>query len=372
MATPAAAIVKAGPMAELPPPLQRLSIAAWMRENLFSGWRSTLVTLLLGGILLIVVPPAIQWALIDAVWYAADSSACRAAAGACWAVIPEKHRVMFFGLYPYEEHWRPALALLLYIAGLAISGWSRTWRMSILLPLWTALPAAVLTLMLGGVFGMPYVDTSQWGGLPLTMVIFTGTIVLGMPVAMLLALGRRARMPVIRVLSVFMIEFVRGVPLVTILFTAAVIFPLFLPPGFDTDKMVRIVVGMAIFFGCYQAEVIRGGLQAIPKGQYEAADSLGLGYWGKTRKIVLPQALRIVIPGLMNHIISAFKNSTLVIIVGLFDFLNATGAAVSDPEWINYYTEAYLFVALVYFLGAYALSRYSHHLERRLSLGRQY
>jgi general L-amino acid transport system permease protein len=178
-------------------------------------------------------------------------------------------------------------------------------------------------------------------------------------------------LPVIKTICVIFIEGVRAVPLVTVLFCAAVVFPLLLPPGITIDKLVRVIIGMGIFFACFQAEVIRGGLQAIPRGQYEAADSLGLRYWQKTRKIILPQAIRIVIPGLMNHVISSFKNSTYVIIVGLFDILNATSAAVADPNWIAYYTEAYLFVAFVYFLGAFALSRYSQFLEQRFGEGRR-
>ena len=357
---------------DLPPPVERIGALRWMRDNLFNNTWNALLTIVSVVALLYFIPPILAWAFVDSVWYTEDSSVCRQATGACWAVITEKHRVIFFGLYPYEEHWRALLALILYVGTIVLSGWRRMWNLKILVPLWIFTVVAILTLMVGGVFGLEYVSTNQWGGLPLTMVIFTGMMVIGMPMAVLLALGRRSEMPVVKVLSVMLIELLRGVPLVTVLFTAAVVFPLVLPDGVDIDKMIRVVIGMGIFIGCHQAEVIRGGLQAIPKGQYEAAASIGLGYWRTTGKIILPQALRIVIPGLMNHVISAFKNSTLVIIVGLFDLLNATGVAVADPLWINYYTEGYLFVAMVYFCGTFTLSRYSQHLERWLAEGRRY
>ncbi|MBI4184932.1 MAG: amino acid ABC transporter permease [Proteobacteria bacterium] len=372
--SPAAALAerRARARAALPPPVERVGALRWMRDNLFSSLANTLLTLLTVAALALVVPPILMWAFVGSVWYPPDPEVCRAATGACWAVIVEKHRVMFFGLYPYAEHWRPFLAVILYVVAVALTCWRRCWSWQVLVPLWAASLAAIVVLMLGGIFGLTVIDTGQWGGVPLTMVVFTATVTLGLPLGVVLALGRRSEMPVIRLLSVLFIEFIRAVPLVTILFCAAVVFPLFLPPGWNVDKMVRVLIGMGIFYGCYFAEVIRGGLQAIPRGQYEAAASLGLSYWRTTRKIILPQALRIVIPGLMNHIISAFKNSTLVIIVGLFDLLNATGAAVADPLWIRYYTEGYLFVAAVYFVGAFALSKYSQQLERWLAEGRRY
>ena len=357
---------------EPPPPVERIGLLRWLRDNLFSSVPNAIISVLGTVALAVTVPRVVDWVLIDSVWYTDDSAACRAAAGACWAVIAEKHRVMFFGLYPFEEHWRPFLALLIYVGTLGVSAIPRFWRWKFLLPLWIVATTSIITLMFGGVLGMRALETNDWGGLPLTMVVFTGTMVIGSPIAVVLALGRRSDLPVVKTICVIFIEGVRAVPLVTVLFCAAVVFPLFFPPGITIDKLMRVVVAMGIFFGCFQAEVIRGGLQAIPRGQYEAANSLGLSYWQTTRKIILPQAIRIVIPGLMNHVISSFKNSTYVIIVGLFDILNATSASVADPNWIAYYTEAYLFVAFVYFLGAFALSRYGQFLERRFGEGRRY
>ena len=357
---------------EPPPPVERIGLLRLLRDNLFSSVPNAIISVLGIVALAVTVPRVVDWVLIDSVWYTDDSAACRAAAGACWAVIAEKHRIMFFGLYPFEEHWRPFLALLIYVGTLGVSAIPRFWRWRFLLPLWIAATTAIVTLMLGGVLGLRALETNDWGGLPLTMMVFTGTMVIASPIAVLLALGRRSDLPVVKTICVIFIEGVRAVPLVTVLFCAAVVFPLFFPPGITIDKLMRVIVAMGIFFGCFQAEVIRGGLQAIPRGQYEAANSLGLSYWQTTRKIILPQAIRIVIPGLMNHVISSFKNSTYVIIVGLFDILNATSASVADPNWIAYYTEAYLFVAFVYFLGAFALSRYGQFLERRFGEGRRY
>ena len=354
------------------PPLQRIGVVRWMHENLFSSIGNTLLTLVVAAVILLALPRLFRWAVIDAVWWTSDPTVCRAAAGACWAVVVEKHRLMLFGLYPYDEHWRPLAATGIYTAAVAITCWPRAWHRMVLLPLWTFAVAAFLVLMLGGVFGLTPVETRLWGGLSLTIIVFSSTVLIGLPAGVLLALGRCSRLPVIRSVSVGLIELIRGVPLVTVLFCAAVVFPLFLPPGWDIDKLLRVLIAMGIFAGCYFAEVIRGGLQAIPPGQYEAAASLGLPYWLTTRKIILPQALRIVIPGLMNQLISVFKNSTLVIIIGLFDILNATTTAIADPPWIAFYTEGYLFVAGIYFLGCWAMSRYSRFIELRLARGRRY
>jgi general L-amino acid transport system permease protein len=238
--------------------------------------------------------------------------------------------------------------------------------------MWIVSLAVLCTMLWGGVFGLTFVEASQWGGLPLTMVLFTCTIIVGFPIAILLALGRRSKLPAVKAISVTLIESMRGVPLITILFVAVNVFPLFLPEGVEFDKMLRVVVGMAIFFACYQAEVIRGGLQAIPRGQYEAAEALGLGYWRMTYKIILPQALRICLPGIVNHIIAALKNTSFVLIIGLFDILTATTAVMQDPLWRRFFIEAYLFVAAVYFIFCFALSKYSQQVERWLNEGRRF
>lgn len=355
--------------ARRPPPAQALNALTWLRANLFNGAHNTALTLLAAWALFVTLPRLVQWAFIDSVWYAPDPEACRQAAGACWAMIAEKHRVMLFGTFPYEEHWR-ALAAMMIIIGLAIaSGFQRLWSYY-LFGAWLAALAVVLVLMLGGVLGLKPIGTHQWGGLPLTLLLFVGTVVGGLPMAVLLALGRRSHLPVIKAMSVAVIEITRGVPLVTVLFMMSLMFPLFIPEQLTLDKVLRAQIGMIVFFAAYAAEIVRGGLQAIPRGQYEAADAIGLTYWQVNRKVVLPQALRIVIPAMMNDIIRAFKNTTFVSIIGLFDVLGATRAALQDLLWVNYAPEAYLFIFALYFVFCFSMSKYSQSVERRLSVGR--
>jgi general L-amino acid transport system permease protein len=230
--------------------------------------------------------------------------------------------------------------------------------------------AAVFVLMLGGVFGLAPIPTHRWGGLPLTLIMFVGTVVGGIPAGVLLALGRRSQMPAIKAICVGFIEIVRGLPLVTVLFMASLMFPLFLPEGISIDKFMRAQIAMMLFFAAYAAEVIRGGLQAIGRGQYEAADTVGLTYWQKMMRIILPQTARIVMPSMMNEIIRAFKNTTFVGIIGLFDVLRATSTAVQDPLWVRYSIEAYLFIFLLYFVMCFAMSKYSEGVESRLKVER--
>jgi len=354
-----------------PPPVLESGAVRWVRKNLFSGAHNTALTLLALWALFVTLPDLVQWALVDAIWSAPDSQLCRDAAGACWGVITEKHRVMLFGTFPYEEHWRGVLVIaIVVVLGLA-SAFKRLWSYW-LFGVWVAAIVAVLVLQLGGVFGLRPTGTHEWGGLPLTLILFVTTVVCGLPVAVLLALGRRSRLPAIKALCVGIIEVVRGVPLITVLFMASLMFPLFVPEELTIDKVVRAQLGMIIFFGAYAAEVVRGGLQAIPVGQYEAADAAGLTYWQKTRKIVLPQALRIVIPGLMNDIIRAFKNTTFVSIIGLFDVLGATATALEDPEWVLYAPEAYIFIFVLYFCFCFSMSKYSESVERDLARGRNF
>ena len=353
------------------PVAEKVAALRWVRENFFSTIGNTILTVIIGVFIIKFIPPFIQWAFADAVWGAQTHEVCRASEGACWAVITEKHRPMLFGLYPYEEHWRLVVALIVYVGAICITLTRRFWHVKILVPLWIANLATCCLLMWGGILGLAFVETQQWGGLPLTMVLFTGTVVFGMPIAVLLALGRRSHLPGIKAVCVAAIECMRGVPLITILFVAVNVFPLFLPQGLEFDVMVRVMAGMAIFFACYQAEVIRGGLQAIPRGQYEAAEATGLGYWQMMVRIILPQALRVCLPGIVNHIIAAFKNTSYVLIIGLFDILSATTAVMQDPLWRLFTIEAYLFVALIYFIFCFALSKYSQNLEQWLDQGRR-
>jgi general L-amino acid transport system permease protein len=286
-------------------------------------------------------------------------------------VVAEKYRLILFGTFPYQEHWRGWLVIVIVVGLAIVSAFRRLWSWQLCLA-WVVAIIAVLVLMLGGVLGMRRTGTHEWGGLPLTLLLFVGTVIGGLPLAILLALGRRSRLPIIQALSIGMIEIVRGVPLLAVLFIASVMFPLFVPEQLTIDKVLRAQIGMILFFAAYAAEVVRGGLQAIPRGQYEAADAIGLSYWQARRRIVLPQALRIVIPALMNDVIRAFKNTTFVSIIGLFDVLGATKAALEDPRWIRFAPETYLFVFALYFVFCLSMSKYSEGVERNLRKGRNF
>jgi general L-amino acid transport system permease protein len=354
-----------------PPPLRERGVVRWLRANLFNDIHNTILTLLCVWALVTVAPSVLRWALLDAVWQSVDGEECRRAIGACWAVVAEKYRLILFGTFPYQEHWRGWLVVLIVVGLAVVSSFRRLWSWQLFLA-WVAAMVAVLVLMLGGVLGLRRTGTHEWGGLPLTLLLFVGTVVGGLPLAILLALGRRSRLPIIQALSIGVIELVRGVPLVAVLFIASVMFPLFVPEQLTIDKVLRAQIGMIVFFAAYAAEVVRGGLQAIPRGQYEAADAIGLSYWQTTRRIVLPQALRIVIPALMNDIIRAFKNTTFVSIIGIFDVLGATKAALEDPRWIRFAPEAYLFVFALYFVFCLSMSKYSESVERDLRKGRNF
>lgn len=343
---------------------------SWMRANLFSSWPNAVLTLLALALLWRMLPPFVDWAFLDAIWSAPDSKACRAAKGegACWAFIAEKHRFILFGTYPYEQHWRPAIAILVMLALYTLSALRRFWHPRLAL-FWIAGLVAVGVLMWGGVFGLRYVENERWGGLMLTLLLATFGLAFAFPLAILLALGRRSTMPVVRGFCVGYIELIRGVPLISLLFMASVMLPLFLPTGVTIDKLLRAQIAMILFAAAYLAEVVRGGLQAIPHGQVEAADALGLSYWRKTALVVLPQALRIAIPPLVNTFIAFFKDTSLVVIIGLFDLLTSIKVALQEPAWTGFGVEAYVFAAAVYFIFCYTMSRYSQNLERDLMPG---
>jgi len=326
----------------------------WLRDNLFAGWTSSLATLFLIFILWQALPPFIDWAFLDAVWRP-DSKACRAGAGACWGFISEKHRFILFGTYPYDEHWRPAAATAILMGLWLFSALRISWRWWLAL-VWLAGLALIGTLMWGGVLGLPYVENERWGGLILTLLLTTFGIAAAFPLAILLALARRSSMPVIQGLAVGFIELVRGVPLISLLFMASVMLPLFLPQGVSIDKLLRAQIAMILFASAYLAEVVRGGLQAIPKDQYDAADALGLTYFQKTAWVVLPQALRISVPPLVNTFIGFFKDTSLVVVIGLFDLLSTVKVALNEPAWAGFGVEAYLFAAVVYFAFCLAMS----------------
>ena len=348
--------------------------ATWLRENLFSTPGNTLTTLLTLGLLAWLGSHFFAWAVLDAVWGRAPVAACNAAGGhgACWAVVANKWRQMLFGIYPQEQQWRPALAVLLFCGILVVSAMRAFWTMRRIAAVWGVGSLLCFWLMAGGL-GLTPVPTSLWGGLPITLMLAVFGTLLAFPLGVLLALGRRSELPIVRAVSIAYIELIRGVPLITVLFMASIMFALFLPEGVTFDKLLRAMIGISLFGAAYMAEVVRGGLQAIPKGQYEGAMSLGIGYWKMMVFIVLPQALRIVIPGIVNNFISLFKDTTLVAIVGIFDLIRTIEASRVDPVWaaptISY--TGYAFAGLFYFLCCWGMSRYSLAMERRLAAGQR-
>jgi general L-amino acid transport system permease protein len=342
----------------------------WLRANLFSSWPSALATLAILGLAGRLLPPFLDWAVVDAVWRAADPRACREAHGACWAFIAEKHRFILFGTYPFEQQWRPALATALLILLWVFSSLKKSWNWR-LPAVWAAGLAAIGVLMWGGVLGLPYVENERWGGLILTLILATFGIATAFPLSILLALGRRSAMPAVRWISVAYIELIRGVPLISLLFMASVMLPLFLPSGVTMDKLLRAQVAMILFAAAYLAEVVRGGLQSVARHQEETADALGLSWWNRMRLVILPQALRAAIPPLVNTFIGFFKDTSLVVIIGLFDLLSTVKVSLQDPAWSGYGVEAYLFVSAVYFVFCNAMSRYSRGLERGPAHGAQ-
>ena len=370
MALDDATLVRPPGAAKLPPIHE--SVLGRIRRNLFSSWWNALLTLAALALLWLLVPPAVRFLLTDAVWTGKDREACLAAsgaAGACWAFVKANLGLFVYGRYPEPERWRVDLVFALgapALVPLAIPN-APFKRLNALFT-FLVFPLVAFVLLTGWpALGLPKVETALWGGLLVTLVIAVSGIVASLPLGILLALGRRSRLPAIRLFSVMFIEFWRGVPLVTVLFMASVMLPLFLPEGVTFDKLLRALVGVALFSAAYMAEVVRGGLQAIPRGQYEAAMALGLGYWKTMGLIVLPQALRLVIPGIVNTFIGLFKDTSLVYVIGLFDLLTQIQAAVTNPNWATPVTaySGYAFAALVYFVFCFAMSRYSLFLERR-------
>ncbi len=350
-----------------------LRAANWARQNLFASPGDVLLTLF--GLFLIwqLLLPLLDWALVNASWRGADSSAClNDAQGACWAFVANKWEQFVYGRYPEGEIWRVNLVYAAGAAALApllVPAAPYKWINAAFLFL--VYPAAAFILLTGGIFGLAPVETSLWGGLLVTLVVAVVGITFSLPFGILLALGRRSRMPVVRMLSIAFIEFWRGIPLITVLFMASVMLPFFLREGGNLDELLRCLIGVALFSSAYMAEVIRGGLQAIPRGQYEAARALGLGYWRMMGLIVLPQALKYTIPGIVNTFIGLFKDTTLVSIVGLFDLLGIVQFHFSDPQWASpqtHYT-GYAFAGLIFWAFCFGMSRYSIFMERRLATG---
>jgi general L-amino acid transport system permease protein len=358
------------PIAPRPAPVRMDGTLAWIRTNLFGDWKTTLGTVVIVGVLAWLLPQLASWAIVRAVWLP-DLNACHAAdAGACWGVIAEKYRLILFGRYPFEEQWRPLVATLLMVGLLVVSCIRKFWRRWLAVA-WVVVLPLFFVLMYGGIFGLHVVETERWGGLPLTILLSTLSLVLAFPIALLVAMGRRSSLPAIRAFCTVYVELIRGVPLITVLFMASFMFPLFMPPGLKIDVLIRVLAGMTLFAAAYLAEVVRGGLQAVPKGQIEAAATLGLTYWQTQRKIVLPQALAMVVPGIMNSFIATFKDTSLVAIVSLYELTGSMQLALdSDSNWRPYKIEGYVFIALIYLAFCFAMSRYSRWVEKRVNRGK--
>ncbi|MEE4137323.1 MAG: amino acid ABC transporter permease [Desulforhopalus sp.] len=354
--------------ATIRPPVTNIGVIGWMRANLFNGYLNSLLTLAVLYLLWQTMPPFVSWAFIDSMWFA-TSDQCKAGSGACWSVITANIRFILFGFYPHELQWRPLLAIVILIALLLYSQNRKHWKKHLAWA-WLIGLFTMGVLLMGGLFGLEAVESNNWGGLPLTLLLSVFGLAAAYPVGVVLALGRQSRMPVVKSFCVIYIELIRGVPLISLLFMSSVVFPLFLPEGVTMNKIFRAQMAIILFTAAYIAEVVRGGLQGMDRGQYEAAQSLGLNYFQTMRLVILPQALKIVIPPSVSILISAFKDTSLVVIIALYDLLKTTQTALSDPKWMGYSAEAYIFVALIYFVCCFFMSNYSRRLEKELDTGR--
>jgi general L-amino acid transport system permease protein len=354
-------------METIKPPVTSVGVIGWVKKNLFDGLFNSLLTIAILYLLWKTVPPLLQWAFIDSLWFSTGAE-CYAVDGACWSIIPANIRFIIFGFYPHAEQWRPLVAMVLLIGLLFLSRNREHWRTTLAYG-WIAGLFVMGLLLRGGLFGLTPVESTQWGGLPLTLLLSVFGLTAAYPLGIVLALGRRSTMPAVKVLCVVYIEMIRGVPLISLLFMSSVVFPLFLPEGVTINKILRAQAAIILFTAAYIAEVVRGGLQAITRGQYEAAESLGLNYYQKMRLIILPQALKIVIPPSVSILISAFKDTSLVVIIALYDLLKTTKSVLSDPKWMGFSAEAYIFIALIYFLCCFFMSNYSRRLEKELERG---
>lgn len=358
-----------GSYPNLPPPPSTVGVVGWLRTNLFTNTTNTLLTVLALYILYVILPPIFSWVFFNANFIGDTRESCDGG-GACWVFINSRLSQFIYGFYPEAERWRVDSTFYLLIALMIPMFMNRfrhkAWLGAFILFIY---PVIGFYLLAGGVFGLAEVETTQWGGLSLTLIISIVGIVGSFPIGLLLALGRRSKMPAVSTFCTGFIELWRGVPLITVLFMSSVMFPLFLPEGVNFDKLIRALVGVTLFTSAYMAETVRGGLQAIPKGQYEGAEALGLSYWKSMSFIILPQALKHVIPGIVGNCIGLFKDTTLVLIIGLFDFLGIVQAATTDPKWLGFAVEGYVFCAFVYWVFCFSMSQYSQSIERKLHTG---
>lgn len=365
-------------LAPKPPPKAMTGAFQWVRENLFSTPLNIALTIAIVLLLAWAIPAILNFLIFDAAWTGTDRDACRDIVqnreiGACWPFIWERLPYFIYGSYPIPERWRVDAFFAILAIGVIWLLWLDAPRRDFgAVYFFVILPIASYILLHGfPEIGLPIVDTVLWGGVLVTIVVASVGIVLSLPIGILLALGRRSQMPAVKLFSTIFIEFVRGVPLVTVLFMASVMLPLFVPQTFEPDKLLRALIGIALFASAYTAEVIRAGLQAIPKGQFEGAMAVGLNYWQMMRHIILPQALKVTIPNIVNNAIALFKDTTLVFIVGIFDLLRTIEVARIDPKWAAPVTSTtgYVVAAIFYLVFCYGMSRYSRAVENRLAKG---
>jgi general L-amino acid transport system permease protein len=367
---------RTAPAERLPPPVLRRGAIGWLRQNLFSSPLNIALTAICVLFLAWAIPPLLRFFVFDAVWSADSREACLATPdhphpGACWAYIRVWFSYFVYGFYPRPERWRVDVFFAALAFGIAWLAWLSAPRRDLgALYFFIVLPILSYVLL----SGMPLIDlvsvpTSLWGGILVTIVVATVGIVVSLPLGILLAFGRRSERPVIKMFSIAFIEFVRGVPLITVLFMASVMLPLFVPERFAPEKLLRALIGVAMFASAYMAEVVRGGLASVPRGQYEAAQALGLGFWRMMALVILPQALRVTLPNIVNTFIALFKDTSLVFVVGIFDFMRTIEAARVDPDWAtpNTSVTGYAFAAAFYFVCCYGMSRYARNVEARLA-----
>ena len=353
---------------DLPPPPGTIGVVGWLRHNLFSSIGNTILSLVTIFFLYWLVTNVASWFVLDAVVDASSRAECREIdSGACWAVITKRIGQFVYGFYPHDERWRPNVAFILLFVAVAPLLYPNTPARGKMLWFSAAYPFVAYFLLVGGILGLEPVGTNTFGGFMLTMIVGVTGIAASLPLGIALSLGRQSRLLSVRVISISFIEFMRGVPLITLLFVASTMLNYFLPPGTTFNLLLRVLIMVTFFAAAYIAEVIRGGIQAIPKGQYEAASAMGLNYWQTTRLVTLPQALKISIPGIVNTFIGLYKDTTLVVVIGLLDPLGIGRAALADAKWNGLSTETYIFVALFFFVSCFAMSRYSLWLENRLS-----
>ena len=349
-----------------PAPLGTKGVIHWIKENLFSSIISSILTLISLYFLYLVLPPLLDWMIFDATWSGTKEEITKN--GARWIFIIEKFNQFIYGFYPEELYWRPNLALVTFVT--YVIAFRNIHNIKVKAFIIISFPIICYTLVAGG-FGLEVVETSKWGGLLLTIIVASVGIIASFPIGIIFALGRQSNMPIIRTISIIYIEFIRGVPLITLLFMSSVILPLFFPEGMDFDKLLRALIGITLFQAAYIAEVIRGGLQAIPKGQYEAADALGLTYWKKMGLVILPQALKISIPNIVGSFIALFKDTTLILIIGLFDILAMVTLTNSDTNWLGFETEGYVFVTMIYWVICFSMSKYAKSIEIKFNTDRK-